>query len=217
MTIVTLSRELGSDGADIAQRVAKELGYRLVDKSTFESILRQYGLVKFDDLYDSAPGFWARLDNTNLQIIAMLNKTILGIARLGDVVILGRGGYAALSRYADVLHVRIQAPFTLRAERIMAKEGLENIEEARGIVATNDKARAAFVQGFYDADFHDASHFHLVLDTGVIPVDSAATWITETARSFEDRSPAAELTAQSVDIDPILADAIAQVLEFGHR
>jgi cytidylate kinase len=213
MTVVTLSRELGSDGAIIARRVAKELGYRFVDKSTFESILQQYGLIQFDDLYDSAPGFWARLDNTNLQIISMLNKTILGIAQLGDVVILGRGGFAALRDYADVLHVRIQAPFSLRAQRIMASEGLDNIDQANTIVASNDKARAMFVKGFYDADFFAASQFHLVMDTGVIPVATAVAWITETATSFADRPPADELTAQAIEVDPVLADAIEQALE----
>jgi len=213
MTIITLSRELGSGGATIAQRVAKELGYRFVDKSTFERILQQYGLVQFDDLYDSAPGFWARLDNTNLQIVSMLNKTILGIARLGNVVILGRGGYAALSGYADVFHVRIQAPSSLRAQRVMASEGLDNVDKARSIVANNDRARAMFVKSFYDADFLTASQFHLVLDTGVIPIDKAVAWITETARSFEERSLADELTAQAVDVDLVLADAIEQALE----
>ena len=122
MTIITLSRELGSNGTLAAQQVAETLGYYFVDKSTFERILQQYGLIEFDHLYDSPLGFWGRFDSTNLQIISMLNKTIFGIARLGDVVILGRGGYAALRDYADVLHVRIQAPFLLRVQRVMSIE-----------------------------------------------------------------------------------------------
>ncbi|MGD8807692.1 MAG: cytidylate kinase-like family protein [Chloroflexota bacterium] len=213
MTVITLSRELGSNGTTIAREVAATLGYRFVDKSTFERILQQYGLVKFEDVYDSAPGFWARFDKANLQIISMLNKTILGIARLGDVVILGRGGYAALRDYADVLHVRIQAPFPLRVQRVMADEGVGDVEEAQRIVSGNDKARAMFVKGFYDADFYTTSQFHLVLDTGVIPIERATAWIAEAARSLTERTPADVLTTQSVDVDPILAGAIAAVLE----
>ena len=213
MTVITLSRMIGSDGAEVARQVAGELGYRLVDKQVFERILQQYGLIEFDDLYDSAPGFWARFDSTNLQIISMLNRTILGIARLGNVVILGRGGYAALSEYADVLHVRIQAPLLVRAQRVMAAEGLDSIGEAKGIISRNDKARAMFVRGFYDADFHTASQFHLVLDTGIISVDKASMWITEASRALEGRSYKEASTTQAIEVDLVLANAIEQVLD----
>ena len=84
MTTITLSREIGSNGTKIARQVAGLLGYRFVDKGTFEEVLQKYGLIRFEDFYDSAPGFWTRFDSANLQIISMLNKTILGMARLGD-------------------------------------------------------------------------------------------------------------------------------------
>lgn len=213
MTIITLSRELGSNGALVARRVAEALGYHFVDKRAFERILQQYGLIEFDDLYDSTPGFWARFNSTNLQIISMLNKTILGIARLGDVVILGRGGYAALRDYADVLHVRIQAPLLLRAQRVMATEGLDTMEEATSVVVKNDKARAMFVRGFYDAGFYTSSQFHLVLDTSIVSVDQAAAWIVEAARSLEQRSSSDVMTTRAIEVDPILASVIEQALE----
>ena len=56
MAVITISRELGSGGAEIGQQVAKSLGYDYVDKRTIDGIFRQYGLTKFDDLYNSAPG-----------------------------------------------------------------------------------------------------------------------------------------------------------------
>lgn len=212
MTVITLSRELGSEGTAIAKQVAEKLGYQFVDKSTFEQILQQYGLVKFEDFYDSAPGFWARFDNANLQIVSMLNRTILGIAKLGNVVILGRGGFAALQGYSDVLHVRIQAPFSLRVKREMIKGGLDDVEASKSIVAKNDKARAMFVKSFYDADFYATSQFHLVLDTGVLPAAKAATWVAEAARLFEDRPLAEESTTREIEVDPVLASSISQVL-----
>ncbi|MGD2077047.1 MAG: cytidylate kinase-like family protein [Chloroflexota bacterium] len=213
MTIITLSRELGSHGTKIARQTAKDLGYQFVDKRTFERILHQYGLVEFEEVYDSAPGFWARFDRANLQVIAMLNKTVLGIARLGDVVILGRGGYAALHDYADVLHVRIQASFPVRVQRIMAAEEIEDIKEAQSLVVSSDKARAMFVKGFYDVDFYTTSQFHLVLDTGVVPTVRAAAWIAEAASSLAERAPADAMTTQTIEVDPILASVISTVLD----
>lgn len=212
MTTITLSREIGSNGTKIARQVAEILGYRFADKRTFEEILQQYGLVKFEDFYDSAPGFWARFDSANLQIIAMLNKTILGMARLGNVVILGRGGYAALGGYADVLHVRIQAPFSLRVQRVMEDQGLA-ADDAATFVAQNDRARAMFVKGFYESDYYTTGQFHLVLDTAVVPVERAAAWIVEATRSLSDRRSKDALTTQTIEVDPVLASAISEVLE----
>jgi len=211
MTIITLSREIGSNGTTIARQVARELGYRFVDKSTFEQVLQEYGLVKFEDFYDSAPGFWARFDSANLQIISMLNKTILGMARLGDVVILGRGGYAALRGYTDVLHVRIQAPFSLRVQHVMEDQGLA-ADDAASFVAQNDRMRAMFVKGFYESDYYTTRQFHLVLDTAVVPVERAAAWIVEAAKSLSDHQPTDALTTQTIDVDAVLASAISKVL-----
>ena len=55
MGVITISSELGSGGDEIADRVAKALGYEVVDENTSDRILRQYGLTKFKELYDSAP------------------------------------------------------------------------------------------------------------------------------------------------------------------
>ena len=46
----------------------------------------------------------------------MLNETMEALAHRGDMLILGRGGYAALSKYADVFSVRLQAPFSVRGD-----------------------------------------------------------------------------------------------------
>jgi cytidylate kinase len=56
----------------------------------------------------------------------MLNDTMDALAHRGDTLILGRGGYASLSKYEDVLNVRLQAPFLVRVERVMARENIDN-------------------------------------------------------------------------------------------
>ena len=212
MTVVTISRELGSEGAAIAAQVANRLGYEFVAKHSLEKILQQYGIIQLDTLYKSAPGFWARFDDANLQLISMLNKIILGIAHRGNTVILGRGGFAALSGYADVLHVRVQAPFALRVKRIQEREQLTDFEIAEKRVAENDKARHTFIQAFYDVDNDTASQFNLVLDTGVVSTAIAVDWITEVAQSMSYNTFVNALTTEEIEGDAILADAIERVL-----
>ena len=208
MTVITISRDLGSDGAAIAAQVADRLGYQFVSKSHFEKILQQYGFVQLDTLYKSAPGFWARLDDANLQLITMLNKVMLAIAHRGDAVILGRGGFAALGGYADVVHVRIQAPFALRVKRIREREQITDFEAAEKLVAENDKARHTFIQAFYDVDIDTASQFNLVLDTGVVSVGMAVDWIVEAVQSMTYLPFTDGVTTKEIEVDAILVDAI---------
>src|SRR3954466_11719981 len=102
MAVITISRALGSGGLDVAQQVAKTLGYEFVDKRTADGIFRQYGLTKFDDVYDSAPSFLDLLNADNLLLVSMFNEILEAMAKRGKIVIFGRAGFAVLANYADV-------------------------------------------------------------------------------------------------------------------
>src|SRR6267142_5759068 len=141
MKTIAISRLIGSEAAKIAQRVTGALGYTLVNKSVLEGIFRQYGLTKFGELYTSPPNLWDLANARNLLIVSMLNDTMEALAHRGDMLILGRGGYASLSKYADVLNVRLQAPFSVRVERVMARENLPTRLRAEQRVEADDTAR----------------------------------------------------------------------------
>lgn len=72
--------------------------------------------------------------------------------------------------------------------------GYANSPQGKSAVAQIEKVGAMIFRSFYDADFHTTGHSHLVLDTGVIPVDRAATWIADAARLNEERSLTDALT-----------------------
>ena len=141
MRTIAISRLVGSEGANIARRVTEALGYTLLNKSTLEGIFRQYGHEKFGDLYTSPPNIWDLANAKNLQIVSMLNDTMEALAHRGNMLILGRGGYASLSKYEDVLNVRLQAPFLVRVDRVLARKHLDNRLRAEQRVKADDTAR----------------------------------------------------------------------------
>ena len=141
MKTIAISRLIGSEGAKIGRQVTEALGYTLVNKSVLEGIFRQYGLEKFGELYTSPPNIWDLANARNLEIVSMLNETMEALAQRGDTLILGRGGYASMSKYADVLNVRLQAPFSVRVERVMARENLSSRLPAEQRVKADDAAR----------------------------------------------------------------------------
>lgn len=206
---IAISRLIGSEGSQIAQRVAESLGYTLVNKSVLEGIFRQYGLPKFGELYSSVPNWWDLADAKNLVIVSMINETMEALANRGHMLIVGRGGYASLSNYVDVLNVRLQAPFAVRVQRLMSRRNLTNRFGIEKEVKADDEAREKFVSRFYNHGWDDASDFDLVIDTDTISLDMAVEWIVEATQALERKEFGADaVTAQQVNVDPILSDAI---------
>jgi cytidylate kinase len=210
MAVVTISRELGCNGETIGRTVAETLGYDYVDKQTIETILREYGVPQFEQIYESYPSFWDRFDQTRATALDMLDRVIRGLARRGDVVILGRGGFAVLSGLADVLNVRLRGARAIRVRRVMALEGITDEQEADAVVGRNDRMRAAFVESLYPVRWNDLDAFDLVIDTGKVPPDLASDWIVSVVRTW-GQTPFEGDTTADLDADPILDEYLAKM------
>jgi cytidylate kinase len=209
MKTIAISRLIGSEAVTIARRVTEASGYTLVNKSVLEGIFRQYGLTKFGELYASPPNIWDLANATNLRIVSMLNDTMDALAHRGDMLILGRGGNASLSKYADVLNVRLQAPFSVRVERVMARENLPSRLRAEQRVNADDTARRKFESMFYNQAWDNPSNFNLAIDTNTISTELATDWIIEAASALSQKAFGPDaVTAERVKVDPALLDAI---------
>ncbi|RPH60755.1 MAG: cytidylate kinase-like family protein [Chloroflexi bacterium] len=212
MPAITISREIGSKGDTIAEQAASRLGFHLVDKNTIEKVFRQYGFVDFEETYDES-GFWARFDPHRAEMISMLNKVINAMVQHGNVVLLGRGGFAVLKGYADVLNVRIQAPFALRVQRVMESRVFASQLKAEEFVNDSDRLRRDFVNSMYSERWDSLSAFDLVIDTGKIPPKMAVDWLKEAMYRISHLELDDAQTTRSIKVDPVLADSVAQVLD----
>lgn len=216
MSVITISREFGSEGDAIAQKTAQSLGYHFVDKHFIAQVLKQYGMLEFDKEYESLPSFWERFDAQRVKqrdvMVKMLDHVIQAVAHHGNVVLLGRSGFEVLGSFADVLHVRLQAPFGVRVGRVMGNQNI-SFEQAEAVVKENDKVRLSFVEEFYKVPWGAAHAFDLVINTGKIAPELAVDWILEAERSrmplFETDKP----TIDSIRVDRILADTVSDVLQ----
>ena len=213
MAVITISREVGSSGTEICRRITKSLNYAFVDKTTIGQVLKQYGLLKFHEVYEKEPSIWSQFDAEDKQHIMMLNRTILAFAKQDNTVLLGRGGFVLLRHYPNVLNIRIQAPFTYRVQHIMKKEAIHDTAEAEDFVRERDQIRRSFLQTFYDVKWEDTTMLNLVLDTSRIPLDMAVNWILEAARALEAKDLNPEDTTQSIEVDDVLARTVAQIMD----
>jgi cytidylate kinase len=212
MPAITISREIGSQGDTIAEQTAQRLGYQLVDKNTIEKVFRQYGFVDFKEVYEEA-GFWARFDPHRTEMVNLLNHVIEAMIQHGNIILLGRGGFALLKNYADVLNVRIQAPFSLRVQRVFESGDFTSLAQAEEFVRENDRLRQDFINSMYAERWDSVSAFDLVLDTGKIYPEQAVNWLETATRQISLTHPKNGPTIHSIKIDPVLVDSISQVLD----
>ncbi len=216
MAVVTISREFGSEGDRIAQKVAEGLGYHLADKSTIEKILLAYGMVDFDANYEKVPGFWGRFDlavnQQRSDFLRLLNQSLATLARHGDAVLVGRGGFAVLAGFADVLNVRIQAPLALRISRVKELPSIGSFSLAEAAVKDNDRLQEKFIESTYGLRWDAADAFDLVIDTGKTSADLAANLVVDVVRALEGQKPAGRKTTAEIRVDPVLASAVQDVL-----
>jgi cytidylate kinase len=215
MSVITVSGDYGSDGNIIAKQVAQTLGYHFVDLKFIGNILSQYGYVEFDKEYKSVPSFWERLDlergNQREVMVTMLNQVIQALALHGDVVIVGRSGFEVLRGFTDVFNVRVQAPFSVRVERVMEQQKLTS-DEAEQLVKSKDKVRLAFVEEFYKVPWGSIQAFDLIVNTDKISPDMATTWVVDGVKA-STIGQKTEPTTASIVVDSILENAVADVLE----
>lgn len=215
MAVITISREIYSEGSYIGEKVAEALGYHFVDKSTIEKVFAEHSIVQFKEVYESVPGFWARFDDMRTTTIRFLKQAILALARHGEMVIVGRGAFAVLGGFADVLNVRVQAPFPVRVRRAMEKEKITESDRAEALLKEGDGMREAFVKSFYDIRWEDAaaaSAFDLVIDTGKVPPDLAVTWLVEALKVLKQKETHDQPTTDAIEINADLASTVSEVL-----
>jgi cytidylate kinase len=209
MAVVTISREYGSAGSEVARTVAELLGYHLVDKAMIGRILAGYGLVDFDATYEAEAGIWSAFDSKLRTVVTMLERLACAVARHGHAVLLGRGNYVVLGGMQGVLNVRIRAPHEWRVSRTMEERGLSDRALAESAVREGDKVRSSFVSSVYGIRWDSMEKFDLAIDTSKVEPGLAASWIVAAASALPDpREAGADLGTA----DPVLDEAIATEL-----
>ncbi|MCP4154395.1 MAG: BON domain-containing protein [bacterium] len=173
MPIITISRQLGSFGNDIAEQLSKQLECSCLDKKSLEAAFGEFGLSK-DSLerYDEKkPGFWDLFKTDKARYLHYIKGAIYEFAGKGSCVILGRGGQSLLAELPGVIHLRIVAPTKVRLERVMKRY---ECDEPHGlkIIHHSDHERAGYHKFFFDENWESLALYDMVLNTGSFSVDT---------------------------------------------
>ena len=197
---ITLAREYGSGGGQIAERVARRLGWDLIDRNLIQEISEKFHLKpgaaqKLHErgswwLERVARAVWLETGGTTANVVdaesvhEFTRQSIAEAYRRGNCVIVGRGGQCVLRDRPDVLHVFVFAPLEYRMERL--RHRYADQKEMLNAIARVDEERAAYIREFYDTEWKDPSLYHLWIN-GKVGVEAAADVIlnAEKASSVE--------------------------------
>ncbi|HEY3993554.1 MAG TPA: cytidylate kinase-like family protein, partial [Ktedonobacteraceae bacterium] len=197
MHAITISREYGSGGGEIAARLANALGWRLVDHEAVVQVAQELGISVTDaeaqDEYVESLGM--RLLNglsmiqppmsSAMQMTYVhdskiyheaLRKVIERSLASHQVVIVGRGSQMLLKGRRDVLHVRVIAPLEQRIAYVMRREGLDR-DHAQARIHYKDSGRERYLQMQYHQHPSDPLLYDLVINVASLSLDNAVELI----------------------------------------
>ncbi len=188
---ITIAKEMGSGGVELAQNLANRLQWKLFDKNLVEYIARKAKvrneMVKiFDEKTQNEIHNWVLtlLDHQALgsdKYYKHLVTVIRTIGEHGYGIILGRGGNFILP--ADsTLRLKIMAARKDRINHIMEARKITR-NRAESILSDADKERMAFIQRFFHKDYDDPLFYDLVLNMSNLGLKMAEEIITRALRA----------------------------------
>jgi cytidylate kinase len=149
---------------------------RLLGMRRDREMIEQFGHWIDDEALGHKTKEVTELDEINS--INMVRATIQVAYKLGNVVIVGRGGHVILKSYPDVLRVRIVAPLFVRVDRLRSRQQID-LETAEELIISRDKAAADYLKRFYNINWNDPEIYDMVINTGGVDTETAARLIVD--------------------------------------
>lgn len=205
VNIITIEREYGCGGGDIAQLVANRLGWKLWDQRLTEEIARLANCPKavVEAREEKNDPLYYRLFKSFLRgsyegsinapklrlvdsetILKATRRVVEHAAEHGNCVIVGRGSQQFLKNRPDTLRLFLYAPREDKVRRLLARGKGE--KEAEELVDSVDRERADFIQKYFNVEWPDRPVYHSMLNTA-IGDECVANMILTLVQTYEAR------------------------------
>jgi cytidylate kinase len=102
-----------------------------------------------------------------------MTESILQLARMGKVIIVGRGATVITAKLKNAFHVRLVAPIQDRVKHIMEIENLSE-KEAEAYIKQKDKGRREYIKSSFSKNIEDLGMYHMVVNTGLMSYKESA-------------------------------------------
>ena len=203
MPIVTISRQYGSGGSEVAERVALALGWQLYDNAVVDEVAARLGISPAEvsareermpslserlasALWLAAPEVMptvgdAALPPSEERIVEVTGRVMQEAVQAGPAVIVGRGAQCLLATRSDAIHVFCYAPLEALAAYAVTNLDVKP-DEARKTVVEMNARREEYVKRHWKREWRDLANYHLCVNTAWLGLDGAAELVARMAR-----------------------------------
>jgi CMP/dCMP kinase len=203
MPIITVSRQYGSGGSEVAERVARALDWHLYDNDVVDEVARRLGMSSEDvsAREERVPSLPERIASAMAlgmpevmptvadlamqpnddRILVMTQRVMEEAVLAGPAVLVGRGAQCMLATRTDALHVFCYAPVDSLVSYAISNLGVPRAD-ARRVVEENNHQREQFVKRHWKRNWRDVANYHLCVNTAWLGLDGAAELIVLVAR-----------------------------------
>lgn len=206
MAVLTISRQTGSLGTEIAQALQDEFKWKFLDKESLEvELVEKYGIPeKSVERYDEKkPAFWEMFSSDKDRYLHFMKTVMYEFARNGNgngnCIIIGRGGQVLFHDIPGVLTVRVIAPTMTRIERLKTEHGYHE-RLAEQIIRHSDHDRAGFHKFFFHVNWDDSHLYDLVLNTARFRVEEAVDVMKHAIEATGIKEQQAEKDSKLADL-----------------
>jgi hypothetical protein len=191
---ISLSRQAGSGAHSVAEKLVELLQaqdpkgscpWAVFDRNLVAKVLEDHHLpnrlAKFmpedrisaisdtmDELFGLHPPSWT--------LVRQMADTVLRLAELGNVILIGHGASIVTSKLDHVFHVRLVGSLEQRVKHLQEHLHLTH-KAALQFANREDRGRRRFLKKYFKKDIDDPLHYHLVINTDRVPYDEAARMI----------------------------------------
>ena len=205
MVAIAMTREMGSLGKDVAAGLAGELGLKIIHSEIVEHEVAERLGVNESAVHRYLEGGASVFERRRIDKMKLSRYTaeeMLQLAQQGNVLIRGWGAAALLRDIPQVLSVRVCAPMAFRERVMMERLGVKDANIVRREIERNDAAHARTMRGSFGVDWEDALLYHIVLNTGRVPIEGcvkAVRQLAETPPFQDDAATRSALTDKLVE------------------
>lgn len=197
--IITINRENGSGGREIARRLGEMLGLKVYDKSILEEIVQKYKINKeeierikaqktnlwsdfcqFYRQFSAAGNSYQNEDRkiTSRELYYAEAQIMRNLASQESCIIVGRSGFHVFKDNPDALSIFIIADREARIKRIAQKEGVDE-KTADKLIEKTDAARDNFTKTFAGTSRYDARNYDITLNVSRFSTEAIADFLAE--------------------------------------
>jgi len=176
MAVITISRGSFSGGKSFAEHLGNDLGFKVLSREdlTEDAIKMGVPVGKLQTAMIKPPRVYNRMGREREQYIACMTSLLCERVLDEDIIYHGHTGHLLLSGIMHILRIRVLANMEHRINSVMQELNLSR-EKAKNYIDNVDTDRDKWIRFLYGIDWHNPSHYDLIVHLDQLGVRNASS------------------------------------------